>query len=289
MDHMNMPDRVKVAGAQMEPRLMQPAENIATMLRLARKAAAARADLIVFPECCLTGYQFSSRNEAIRFGQAVPGPATEEISSVCKENKVYIVFGLLENECNRLFNTAVLLGPEGFIGKYRKNHIPHIGVDRFVDPGDLPFRVFKTPIGNIGIEICYDIMFPEASRILALQGADIVTVPTNYSPLPWGRGERITSYVVPTRAVENRVHVVAVDRIGTEGGFTFVGRSKIINALGEILAEARQHTEDVIYGEVSLAMARQKQTVVIPNEWEVNGMEDRRPELYGDLTTTKPE
>lgn len=284
---MNERKMVKLAAVQMEPQLMEVERNLAKIREMAKIAASARAELIVFPECSLTGYMFSTREEATQLGECVPGNATEEVSSVCKSNNVYVVFGLIEKEGAMLFNTAALIGPQGLVGKYRKNHLPCLGVDRFLDAGNLPFKVFKTPLANIGIEICYDIMFPEVSRILALQGADILTLITNYSPLPWGRGDRISEYIIPARALENRVHVVAADRIGFERGFTFAGRSKIVDALGETLGEAENFQESIIYAEVGLAMARQKQSTVLEGEWEVNGVNDRRPELYGEITKRK--
>ena len=284
---MNKHERVKLAAVQMEPQLMEVERNLAKIREMSKIAASARAELIVFPECALTGYMFSSREEASQFSETVPGKATEEVSSVCKAHDVYVVFGFIEKQDAMLFNTAVLVGPQGVVGKYRKTHLPCLGVDRFLDAGNLPFKVFKTPLANIGIEICYDIMFPEASRVLALQGADILTLITNYSPLPWGRGGRISECIIPARAMENRMHVMAVDRIGLEKGFTFVGRSKIVDALGETLGEAENFKEDIIYAEVGLAMARQKQSIVLKGEWEVNGVNDRRPELYGEITKKK--
>ena len=138
----------------------------------------------------------------------------------------------------------------------------------------------RTPLGNIGVNICYDCLFPESIRTLALQGADIVVLPTNW---PAGR-DKLPRYVVNTRAMENRVHFVAVDRVGTERGAGFLGHSKIINALGDTLAEAGGDTEETIYAEVDLAEARQKHVVFKPGEFEIDLVRHRRPELYGEIT-----
>ena len=181
-----MPDRIKIAVVQMEPELMKTGENLRTILNATKKAADNHANLIVFPECSLTGYIFSSRQEALPFAETIPGPSTEKLVYLCQELRVYVIFGLLEKENDKLFNAAAFLGPQGLIGKYRKNHLPFLGVDRFVDIGDQPFRVHRTPIGNIGLHICYDVVFPESSRVLALLGADILALPTNF---PRGRGE----------------------------------------------------------------------------------------------------
>lgn len=267
----------------MNPKLMNPDKNLASILSTIRKAADNQANLIVFPECSLSGYIFRSREEALPFAEAIPGPSTEKLASLCKELKVYVVVGMLEKEEDRLFNVAALVGPDGLIGKYRKNHLPFLGVDRFVDRGDRPFEVHHTLIGNIGLYICYDVVFPESSRVLALLGADVLALPTNF---PRGRGETISTYVISTRAIENRVHVVSADRVGSERGHSFAGLSKIVDASWDTLALASPDKEEIIYGEVSLESARQKHDIVIPGEHEVNFLKDRRPELYGVITQT---
>jgi len=276
-----MPDRIKVAAVQTEPKLMKTEENLQTILRATREAAANHADLIVFPECSLTGYFFSSRQEALPFAETIPGPSTEKLASLCRALKTYVIFGLLEEDNDKLFNAAAFLGPQGLIGKYRKNHLPFMGVDRFVDTGDHPFQVHRTPIGNIGLLICYDVAFPESSRVLTLLGADILALPTNF---PQGRGETIITYLVSARAIENRVHVVSANRVGSERGGSFAGLSKIVDALGNILGLASQDSEEIIYGEVSLESARQKHVIITPGEYEVDYIRDRRPELYGVIT-----
>jgi predicted amidohydrolase len=276
-----MSDSIKIAAVQMNPRLMNPKDNLESMLSAIKKAADNQANLIVFPECSLTGYIFHSRQEALPFAETIPGPSTEKLASLCKEVKAYVIAGLLEKEDDRLFNAAALVGPPGLIGKYRKNHLPFLGVDRFVDRGDKPFEVYKTPIGNIGLHICYDIVFPESSRIMTLMGADILALPTNF---PQGRGEIVSTYIVSARAIENRVHVVSADRVGSERGHTFAGLSKIVSASGNILGLASPDKEEIIYGEVKLESARQKHVTVIPGEYEVDYLKDRRPEMYGKIT-----
>jgi predicted amidohydrolase len=272
---------VKIAAVQTNPRLMKNEENLESIIARIREAADGHANLIVCPECSITGYIFQSREEALPFAETIPGPSTGKLTTLCKELGVYAVVGLLEKDNDRLFNAAMFTGPDGLIGKYRKNHLPFLGIDRFVDRGDKPFEVYRTPIGNIGIEICYDIIFPESSRIMALKGADILTLPTNF---PKGRGEMITEHVVTTRAMENRVHVVAANRIGTERGHAFSGRSKIMSASWDTLALASPDREEIIYSEVNLEVTRQKRDIIIPGEHEVDFIRDRRPELYGVIT-----
>ncbi len=275
-----MRDLVKIAAVQMEPKIMRNKENLARMLVMAGAATAEGADLIVFPECALTGYVFTSREEAQPFMETIPGPATDMLADYCRQHGIHVIFGLLEKDADRCYNTAVLIGPSGLVGKYRKNHLPFLGVDRYMDPGDQPFKVYNTPLGNIGLHICYDCNFPESARVMALSGADILALPTNW---PEGRG-KVVNYVVNTRAYENKVHLVAVDRVGRERGTTFIGSSKIINAWGDTLAQASAEAEEILYAEVSLADARQKRVIFKPGEFEMDFIHDRRPELYTRLT-----
>jgi len=279
-----MSNKIKVAAVQMTPKLMKTGENLESILSAAQKAAENHADLIVFPECSLTGYIFSSRQEALPFAETIPGPSTQKLISLCQELKSYIILGLLEIDNDKLFNAAAFLGPQGLIGRYRKNHLPFLGIDRFVDIGDEPFQVYQTPIGNIGLQICYDIIFPESSRVMTLLGADVIALPTNF---PQSRGERVITYVVSARAIENRVHIVSANRIGSERGYSFAGLSKIVDASGEILSLASPDKEEIIYGEVNLESARQKHLAIVPGEYEVDCIGDRRPELYGVITKPK--
>jgi len=275
-----MLNKIKIAAVQMEPGLMKVNGNLESIVSAAVNAADNQADLIVFPECSLTGYVFSSRREALFFAETIPGPSTEKITSLCQELKVYVIFGLLEKESDRLFNAAAFVGPQGLIAGYRKNHLPFLGVDRFVDIGDRPFQVHQTPIGNIGLQICYDIAFPESSRVMTLLGADVLALSTNF---PRGRGEKY-SHIISARAFENRVHLVSANRVGSERSCSFAGLSEIVDASGEILSLASPDKEEIIYGEVSLDSARQKHVTFIPGEWELDCIKDRRPELYGVIT-----
>ncbi len=278
-----MPDKVKIAAVQIDPKITKNSKNLEKIVLETRAAAENGAELIVFPECALTGYVFSSREEAIPFMESIPGASTDRLTACCKELGVHVVYGLLEKDNDKCYNAAVLIGPEGLIGKYRKNHLPFLGIDRFMDPGDEPFCVHQTPIGNIGLHICYDCNFPESARVMTLMGADIIVLPTNW---PNGRGI-VATHLVITRAYENRVHVVAVDRVGHERGTPFIGCSQIISAAGRTLVEASTDKEETIYAEVSLAEARQKHIVIKPGEFELDFIRDRRPELYGELVRKK--
>lgn len=274
-----MPPVTRIAAVQMNPKLMKNEKNLDKILLKIKEAATNGAQLIVFPECALTGYMFTSRAEALPYAEAIPGPATEKVAGLCKESGVYVIFGLLEIDGKKFYNAAALVGPDGLAGKYRKNHLPFLGIDRFVDKGDNSFQVHRTPVGNIGILICYDVTFPESARILALHGADIIIVITN-----WPRQrDVIPKHVINARALENLVYIAAADRVGTERKAKFLGMSKVAGTDGHTVVAASMTKEEIIYAELDLELARRKRRVFIPGEMEMDFIKDRRPELYGDI------
>ena len=280
MTHSPVVDKVRVAGVQMEPRILEKARNLAACLDAMRTAASQGASIIVLPECALTGYCFASLEEAMPMAEPIPGPSTEQIVRLCHDLGVHVVVGLLERrDEGGLYNAAALLGPSGLVGSYRKVHLPYLGIDRFATPGEQPFKVFHTPMGAIGLNICYDTLFPEGARVLALGGAEMVVLPTN-----WAQGrERVPQFIINARALENKVNYIAVNRVGRERDFTFIGSSTIADPLGRTLAKAGDG-EEIIYAELDLALARDKHTVIRPGEFEFNLLADRRPEFYGTIT-----
>jgi len=268
---------MQVAVAQIDPQLGEKERNLATCVARMEEAAAAGAQLLVLPECAVPGYMFDSGDEALAYAEEIPGPSTEALERECARLGLHVVCGLLERDGDSLRNAAVLVGPDGLVGTYRKSHLPFLGVDRFVVPGDaLP--VFDTPLGRIGIEICYDLRFPEVTRTLALQGADLVAHPTNFPMAAKVQTEVITR----ARAAENRVYLLTANRCGKERWAEFCGRSQIVDPLGTRLAETDEHTETLLVGDVDLEKARDKD-YVIPGEYELYLFGHRRPELYGVL------
>jgi predicted amidohydrolase len=238
---------------------------------------AAGAQLLVLPECAIPGYMFDSGEEALAYAEEIPGPSTEALQRECARIDLYVVCGLLERDGDALRNAAVLVGPDGLIGTYRKTHLPFLGVDRFVTPGDaLP--VFDTPLGRIGIEICYDLRFPEVTRTLALRGADMVAHPTNFPMAAKIQTELITV----ARAAENRIYLLTANRVGRERSGEFCGWSQIVDPFGKRLAEAGEREETLLVAEVDIEKARDKD-YVIPGEYELYLFGHRRPELYGAL------
>ena len=275
----SMIQKFKVAGVQMDIQLADVSTNLERVLRFLETTVDNGAQLTVFPECVLTGYCFSSLQEAWPFAETLEGPSIAAIRSACQRLDTIVVVGMLERDGDRLFNSLAMIGPAGLLGSYRKIHLPHLGIDRFTTPGDRPFEVTETSLGRIGMNICYDSSFPEAARILALKGADLITLPTNWPPT-----SGLTADVIPeARALENHVYFMSVDRVGAERGFEFIGKSKICDPRGSVLAFADHRNEEVIYADIDPHFARQKHLVNIPGEHEVHRFRDRRPDTYGDI------
>lgn len=266
-----------VAVAQLDPKLGERERNLATCLERLEEAAAAGAQLLVLPECAVPGYMFESLEEGLEHAEDVPGPTTEAFEQACERLGVYVVCGMLQRDGDVLRNAAVFVGPEGLVGTYWKTHLPFLGVDRFVTPGDeLP--VWDTPLGRIGVEICYDLRFPEVTRTLALKGADIVAHPTNFPVAASIQTELITV----ARAAENRIYLLTSNRVGKERTGEFCGFSQIVDPYGTRLAEAGVTGEALLVADVDVEKARDKD-YVIPGEYELYLFGHRRPELYGLL------
>jgi predicted amidohydrolase len=270
---------VRVAVAQIEPALGENERNLALCIARLEEAAAAGAGLLVLPECAVPGYVFESAEEAMPYAETVPGPSTEALAAACARLGTHVVCGLLETDGESIANAAVLVGPDGLIGTYRKTHLPFLGVDRFTRPGD-ELTVFDTPVGRIGIQICYDLRFPEVTRSLALAGADIVVLPTNW-PLAASANAEL---LAPARAYENRVYLLVSNRVGRERTAEFCGRSQIVDPAGVRLAEADATGETLLVADIDLERARDKSIVPAPGEYEMHLFGHRRPELYGALT-----
>ncbi|QDU96157.1 carbon-nitrogen hydrolase family protein [Lignipirellula cremea] len=276
---MSTPYEFSVAGVQMDVQLGQADVNLASMLAALRQTAADGVHLTVFPECALAGYCFTRLDEARPHAQTIPGPATDAMAQVCAEHGVYVAFGMLEDTGDDLFNVCVLIGPAGIVGVYRKVHLPFLGVDRYTTPGDQPFAVHDIGGLKVGMLICYDGSFPEASRCLALDGADLIILPTNWPP----GAEMSALHGSNTRAAENTVYFLAVDRIGVERGVSFIGRSRLCDPRGATIADAPHADPQIVRGVIDTRKARTKRLVRTPHEDIVDRIHDRRPEFYGRL------
>jgi predicted amidohydrolase len=270
---------MKISGVQMDVRLGDVEANLQRMIDFHRQTRAQGAELTVFPECALTGYCFASREEALPSAQPIPGPATEAMQRACREFGGAVVFGMLERDGERLFNALAFVGGDGLIGSYRKIHLPYLGIDMFTDYGDRPFAVHEYNGVRIGMIICYDGGFPESTRCLTLLGADLIVLPTNWPP----GAECAAEYTSNARAMENTVYYLAVNRVGTERGVAFIGRSRACDPLGRTIATADATSEAILYADVDVDKARNKRLVRVAGKNEINRIADRRPEMYGPI------
>lgn len=270
---------MKIAAVQMDFQIANVPGNLSRMISKVHETHAAGATLTIFPECALTGYCFDSIEEALPFTESLPGPSVNQFAAVCRELSVHVVYGLLERDGQHVYNALALVGPGGLIGSYRKIHLPYLGVDRFTDYGDRPFTVHDINGVKVGLNICYDGGFPESSRIMALEGADLIVLPTNWP----AAGHLTADHAIITRAIENTVYYAAVDRIGEERGVSFIGKSRICDPLGKTLAVADHTNDAILYAEIDVARARNKHHIRTAGTNEVNRIADRRPEMYGKL------
>jgi predicted amidohydrolase len=270
---------MRIAAVQMDVTLADIAGNLLRMITKTRETRAAGAELTIFPECALTGYCFDSIDEARPYAESIPGPSVDKMAALCAELGGFVVFGLLEKEGARVFNALALVGPQGLIGSYRKIHLPRLGVDMYTDFGDRPFAVHEINGLRIGMNICYDGGFPESGRCLALLGADLIVLPTNWPP----GAEAAADYAINTRAMENTVYYAAADRVGVERGVPFIGKSKICDPLGKTLGYADHTHEEILYADVDVSRSRNKHLIRKAGVNEVNRIADRHPEMYSKL------
>lgn len=234
----------------------------------------AEADLLVLPELCATGYQFVSREEVFRLAEPVPdGETTKRLVDLAARRGMTIVAGLPERAGAQCFNSAVVVGPKGVLGCYRKTHL-FFEETLWFTPGDSGFHVWDIGLAKVGVMICFDWYYPEAARTLALQGADIIAHPSNLV-LPHCPDSMVT------RCLENRVFSVTANRIGSEarGGkdpLTYIGMSEVVGPHGRILHRAPRESEELTIVEIDPAEARMK----VLNPYN-DLLRDRRPALYG--------
>ncbi|MCD6264263.1 nitrilase family protein [Candidatus Bathyarchaeota archaeon] len=272
---------VRVACCQIEPRVGCKEENVEKTLRFIEEAVKEGAEVVVLPELANTGYVFETRREAFGLSEPVPeGPTTEAWEETAKEHGIYIAAGIAEREGHSLYNTGVLLGPEGYLGKYRKLHLWY-REKLFFEPGDLGLPVFNTEIGRLAMMICYDMWFPEVARIYAVQGVDLLLNITNWVAAREPRGEeRVTMAICMAQSHVNSVFMAAADRVGVERGQAFLGHSLITAPTGlPIAGPASRDKEEIIIAECNLSEARRAKRKTRLNFT----MLDRRIDLYDVL------
>jgi len=262
---------MKVGYIQFKPTFNRKERNLRRIIEFLKEGAEREADLLVLPELCNTGYVFKSGEEVKMLSEKVPdGQTSRALVSFAQDQNLYIVAGISERRDSRFFNSAVLVGPEGFMAVYRKAHL----FDReklWFTKGEEPFRVYNTPHAKIGMMICFDWMFPEVVRILALKGAQIVCHPSNLV-MPYCQKALLGA------AVQNRVFVVTANRVGAERGLAFTGMSQIVSPNMEILARSRRTGEEVRVVEIDPRDADSKRVTHHNDLWA-----DRRTDLYKPL------
>ena len=261
---------MRIGFYQYKPQFGEVAKNLDTVAAALEQA---EADLIVLPEFFASGYQFVSQDEVVRLAESVPdGPTTRRLVEIAQRRRMHLVAGVPEEAGGRCYNAAVVVGPSGFIGCYRKTHL-FFEETLFFAPGDTGFQVWDIGPAKIGVMICFDWYYPEAARTLALKGAEIICHPSNLV-LPNCPDS------MPVRCLENRVFAVTCNRTGTEarGGkdpLTFIGNSEIVSPRGAILHRASRDKEELCILEVDPAEARNK--ALTPYN---DLLRDRRESLY---------
>jgi predicted amidohydrolase len=265
----------------MEPQIGKKTENLAKTTRLINDAFNKGAQLIIFPELCNSGYVFNTRSEAYELAESITnGPTVIQWMNLARELNIYLVAGIAEKDGEKLYNSAVLIGPKGVIGIYRKLHL-WFEEKLFFHPGNLRLPVFHLPFGCLGIHICYDLWFPETSRILALQGVDIICNPTNWVPSSqpfYDEANRcMANYLAIAAAQSNAVFMACADRIGVERGQPFEGRSIILEPSGRVITgPASKDQEEILIADVNVMNSRKIKTTSSMN----NRFGDRRTDVY---------
>ncbi len=269
-----------VAGVQTHVTFADKDANLQRMYDWLNQSALKDCDLVVFPECILTGYCFKSLEEALPLAEPIPGPTTQAMVEWCREHQKYVAFGMLEiGEQGEIYNACPVVGPDGLVGVYRKIHLPFLGIDRFATPGKWPYTTYDLSGMHVGVHICYDGSFPESSRIMALQGADLLILPTNWPP----GATTFAKFLPNARALENNVYFMSVNRVGTERGFRFIGESRLCGVDGEAISDCHGQEEGIVIGRIDTEVARAKRLVRIPGEHIIDRFADRHPEFYGEL------
>ncbi|NLE06118.1 MAG: carbon-nitrogen hydrolase family protein [Crenarchaeota archaeon] len=270
-----MKHKIKLALAQIHSKRENKEENLKKIEEVTLKAKKLGADLVIFPELSLTGYVL--RDQIYELAEPIPGPSSAKVEEITKKTNMHIIFGmpeLSEKATATIFNTAVFIGPEGLIGKYRKMYLPTHSVfeeKRFFRPG-YQTAAFNTSIGKIGLFICYDVFFPEVARLTRLQGAQLMICISASPAIRKSYFETLTA----ARAIENTTFLAYVNLVGVEDSLQFWGGSRVISPTGEVIAKAKDNEEDLIICEINFNEA-------IPAETFIPTLRDLRPELYEKL------
>jgi predicted amidohydrolase len=278
---------VRVASAQFFPVPCKTRKNLDRMAEMIRQARRRKAGMICFPEMCVHGFDYKRVLRRIYdCSERVPdGPSTERLVALAREHGMYVIAGISEKGDGEFrYNTAVIAGPEGYVGKYRK---VHMNSERWLYREADEFPVFDTAFGRIGVSICYDNSFPECARILAVKGAEILFAPncsgsihakSKLSPhvqvRRWFHDKPMKTF--PSRAKDNNIFFVFSNIIG--GPHRFVGGSAILDPKGEVIASMKRWEEGIVTADLNAGLLRELRAAPTCH------LKRRRPSIYGDLT-----
>jgi predicted amidohydrolase len=261
---------MKVGFYQFAPQFGQIQENLESILQAIE---AFKGDLLVFPELALSGYQFLSREEAWELAEDIPsGNTLQQLEQAIQGRALYVVVGLAEREQGSVYNSAVLIGPKGYVGTYRKTHL-FFEETLWFTPGNTGFQVWDIGQAKVGILVCFDWFYPEAARTLTLMGADILCHPSNLV-LPYCPDAMVT------RCIENHVFSITANRVGREQrgdktALSFIGLSEIVAPDGHIIHRASDHEPELFTYDIDVTQARDKRI----NPYN-DLLKDRQPQWY---------
>jgi len=265
-----------------------PARNVRTAIDQIARAARGGAKLICLPELFRSLYFCQKQDyKCFQLAEPIPGPTTQLLSTVAKKHKITLVSSLFEKRAGGLYhNTAVVFGPNGkILGTYRKMHIPDdpgFNEKFYFTPGDTGFQPIDTPVGRLGILVCWDQWYPEAARLMALRGAQILIYPT---AIGWARGEKkdvcqtqrnAWQTIQRSHAIANGLFVLSINRTGREKNLDFWGTSFVSNPMGRVVAEASTSRAEIVRASLQLS-----ETTTTRQHWPF--LRDRRVDAYAGL------
>jgi N-carbamoylputrescine amidase len=265
-----------------------PARNVRTAIDQIARAARGGAKLICLPELFRSLYFCQKQDyKCFQLAEPIPGPTTQLLSAAAKKHKITLVSSLFEKRAGGLYhNTAVVFGPNGkILGTYRKMHIPDdpgFNEKFYFTPGDTGFQPIDTPVGRLGILVCWDQWYPEAARLMALRGAQILIYPT---AIGWARGEKkdvcqtqrnAWQTIQRSHAIANGLFVLSINRTGREKNLDFWGTSFVSNPMGRVVAEASTSRAEIVRASLQLS-----ETTTTRQHWPF--LRDRRVDAYAGL------
>lgn len=269
---------LRVGFFQFAPTFGEIATNLSKVVSALRSA---EADIIVLPELPFTGYLFQDRSELASLAQdPATSPIVSSLVELCRKRDFFLVTGFAERSADKLFNSALVIGRDGIVHTYRKLHLFNTEKEYF-DPGNTLLDTIELRGAKIGVMVCFDWVFPEVGRVLALQGADLLCHPSNLV-LPHCQQAMIT------RCIENSVFAITANRFGSDlrprGTLTFTGQSQLVSPKGELIYRAKPDEDRLFITEIDVSTARHK--------WLTqrnNLLHDRRPEYYTQLSAGRSE